>query len=206
MDELSLGTQELVLIARALHKQAIILILDEPTAILSQAETDILFRTVHYLKERGTSILYVSHRIPEIARIADRVTVLEGEAELLLPLVAPVRVVPASVGAADLRRAADRVGRRLPQGRQEVERRGRLEPGQGRAVHADPDRLRRPPLRVQQRRRAQQRRDHVALVDHLAGFDVMAQQAAFGRARMRLAAQRNVALNLRRVDGTRRFV
>jgi ABC-type sugar transport system ATPase subunit len=76
MDELSLGTQELVLLARALHKQARILILDEPTAILSQAETDILFRTVHYLKERGTSILYVSHRIPEIARVADRVTVL----------------------------------------------------------------------------------------------------------------------------------
>ena len=76
MSELMLGTQQLVLIARSIHKKAKLLILDEPTAILSQAETEILFKTIKSLKEQGVSILYISHRLEEIFQIADRISVL----------------------------------------------------------------------------------------------------------------------------------
>jgi len=76
MSELMLGSQQLVLIARSIHKKAKLLILDEPTAILSQAETEILFNTIRALKERGVSILYISHRLEEIFQIADRISVL----------------------------------------------------------------------------------------------------------------------------------
>lgn len=76
MSELMLGSQQLVLIARSIHKQAKILILDEPTAILSKSETDILFETMRKLKNNGVSILYISHRIEEIFKIADIISVL----------------------------------------------------------------------------------------------------------------------------------
>ncbi len=76
MSELSIGTQQLVLIARGIHKNARLLILDEPTSILSQAETDILFSTIRELKNQGISILYISHRLSEIFQIADQITVL----------------------------------------------------------------------------------------------------------------------------------
>lgn len=76
MSALSIGTQQLVLIARGIHKNARLLILDEPTSILSQAETDLLFSTIRELKEHGISVLYISHRLSEIFQIADRITVL----------------------------------------------------------------------------------------------------------------------------------
>jgi len=76
MSELSIGTQQLVLIARAMHKNARLLILDEPTSILSQAETNILFSAIRELKKQGISVLYISHRLNEIFQIADRITVL----------------------------------------------------------------------------------------------------------------------------------
>ena len=75
MNELSIGTQQLVLIARGIHKKAKILILDEPTSILSHAETEILFQTINELRSKGVSILYISHRIAEIFQIADRISV-----------------------------------------------------------------------------------------------------------------------------------
>jgi ABC-type sugar transport system ATPase subunit len=76
MSELSLGVKQLVLIARAVQRNARLLILDEPTAILSQRETEILFQTMHTLKKNHVSILYISHRLAEIFEIADYVTVL----------------------------------------------------------------------------------------------------------------------------------
>jgi len=76
MSELMLGSQQLVLIARSIHKHAKILILDEPTAILSKSETDILFEAMRKLKNNGVSILYISHRIEEIFKIADIISVL----------------------------------------------------------------------------------------------------------------------------------
>jgi len=76
MSELTLGAQQLVLIARSIHKKAKLLILDEPTAILSQAETNLLFNTINELKKHGVSVLYISHRLQEIFKIADRISVL----------------------------------------------------------------------------------------------------------------------------------
>jgi ABC-type sugar transport system ATPase subunit len=76
MSDLMLGSQQLVLIARSIHKNAKVLILDEPTAILSQAETELLFKTIREVKEQGSSIIYISHRLEEIFKIADRISVL----------------------------------------------------------------------------------------------------------------------------------
>lgn len=76
MSDLMLGSQQLVLIARSIHKDAKVLILDEPTAILSQAETDLLFKTIREVKKQGGSIFYISHRLEEIFKVADRISVL----------------------------------------------------------------------------------------------------------------------------------
>ena len=80
MRRLSIGMQQLVLIARAVSMRPQVLILDEPTSMLSSAETDRLFGLVEELRAAGTATLYISHRMAEIFRIADAVTVLrDGE-------------------------------------------------------------------------------------------------------------------------------
>jgi len=73
---LSIGQQQLVEIARSLSLQSRVLIMDEPTSSLSQRETDRLFAVIRDLKASGVGILYISHRLPEVQLIADRVTVL----------------------------------------------------------------------------------------------------------------------------------
>lgn len=73
---LSVAQQQLVEIARALSLDARILILDEPTAVLSLAEQDNLFAIIRRLREGGMLVLYVSHHLREVLAIADRVTVL----------------------------------------------------------------------------------------------------------------------------------
>ncbi|MCJ1697477.1 sugar ABC transporter ATP-binding protein [Rathayibacter caricis] len=74
--ELSVAGAQQVEIAKALMLNARLLILDEPTAALGQAETDALFETVRSLRAEGVSFVYVSHRLAEIAQIADRIVVL----------------------------------------------------------------------------------------------------------------------------------
>lgn len=76
VSELSVAGQQQVEIAKALMLDASLLILDEPTASLGAAETDALFQTVQQLKSEGMSFIYVSHRLSEIRRIADRIVVL----------------------------------------------------------------------------------------------------------------------------------
>ncbi len=76
MSELSIGNQQLVLIARGIYKKCKILILDEPTSILSHNESEKLFEIIADLKQQGVSIMYISHRIPEILRISDDIIVL----------------------------------------------------------------------------------------------------------------------------------
>jgi ABC-type sugar transport system ATPase subunit len=76
MSELSMGDQQIILISRAVYRNADLIILDEPTSILSQAETDILFDIIKRLQTLGKSILYISHRIREIFTVSDRITVL----------------------------------------------------------------------------------------------------------------------------------
>jgi rhamnose transport system ATP-binding protein len=73
---LSMPQQQLVEIARALGADAKVLIFDEPTASLSEEDTQNLFRVIRELKSRGVGIIYISHRLEELHAIADRVTVL----------------------------------------------------------------------------------------------------------------------------------
>lgn len=74
--DLSVPQQQLVEIARALSVKARVLVLDEPTASLSEAETERLFAKLRRLREQGVGIIYISHRLEEIQRLADRITVL----------------------------------------------------------------------------------------------------------------------------------
>lgn len=76
VSKLSIAHRQLVEIARALSAQARILILDEPTSSLSDTETEALFVTLKRLRSAGVGIIYISHRLEEIIRIADRITVL----------------------------------------------------------------------------------------------------------------------------------
>jgi rhamnose transport system ATP-binding protein len=73
---LSLPEQQLVEMARALSVKARLLILDEPTASLTPREVDRLFSLLHDLRAAGVAIIYISHRLEELPRLADRVTVL----------------------------------------------------------------------------------------------------------------------------------
>ncbi|MFN0277045.1 MAG: xylose ABC transporter ATP-binding protein [Pyrinomonadaceae bacterium] len=73
---LGIGQQQLVEIAKALSKDARILVLDEPTAALSESEVDTLFTILENLRERGVGIIYISHKLDEVFRMSDRITVL----------------------------------------------------------------------------------------------------------------------------------
>ena len=73
---LSVGNRQRVEIAKALSRQAQILILDEPTAVLTQHDTERLFGIIHRLRAQKVALVYISHRLNEIFALADRVTVL----------------------------------------------------------------------------------------------------------------------------------
>ncbi|MGA0614975.1 sugar ABC transporter ATP-binding protein [Paracoccus sp. KR1-242] len=74
--ELRVGQQQIVEIAKSLAQDARILILDEPTSALSAAEVEILFRVIADLRRNGVGIVYISHRLEELIRIGDHITVL----------------------------------------------------------------------------------------------------------------------------------
>jgi len=74
--DLTVSEKQIVEIAKAISKEAKILVMDEPTAALSAEETQSLFKIIGTLKARGVSIIYISHRLKEIFEITDRVTVL----------------------------------------------------------------------------------------------------------------------------------
>jgi ABC-type sugar transport system ATPase subunit len=76
MRRLSTAQEQLVQIASAVGTGANILVFDEPTSSLSQPESESLFRLIEQLKSRGVTMIYVSHRMPEVFRLCDRVTVL----------------------------------------------------------------------------------------------------------------------------------
>lgn len=83
---LGVGQQQMVEIAKALSVKTKVLIMDEPTASLSNREVKELLRTVKSLREKGIGIVYISHRLEEIVEICDRVTVMrDGEKVKTLP-------------------------------------------------------------------------------------------------------------------------
>jgi rhamnose transport system ATP-binding protein len=77
---LRMAEQQLVEIARALGASARVLLMDEPTAALAETEAERLFQLVRELRDQGVGIVYISHRLGEVSRIADRVTVLRDGA------------------------------------------------------------------------------------------------------------------------------
>ena len=74
---LSASQQGMVAIARALSRNAKIIIFDEPTAVLTDREVKELFRVIRWLKDSGRSVIYISHRLEEIFELCDTVTVLK---------------------------------------------------------------------------------------------------------------------------------
>ena len=78
--DLSVGQQQMVEIARTLATNAELLVMDEPTAALTDREIESFFNVIKKLKAEGVSIIYISHRMEEIFEICDRITVLrDGE-------------------------------------------------------------------------------------------------------------------------------
>jgi ribose transport system ATP-binding protein len=99
--DLTVGRQQMVEIAKALSVNARVLIMDEPTSSLSSHETEQLFAVINDLRERGVSIIYISHRLGEVMALADRVTVLrdgENAGELARDEITHERMVKLMVG------------------------------------------------------------------------------------------------------------
>ncbi len=76
VSELSIAEQQMIEIARAVHSDAKILVMDEPTTALSTRETSHLFKLIHKLREDGLAIIYISHRMSEVYELSDRCSVL----------------------------------------------------------------------------------------------------------------------------------
>ena len=100
--ELSVPLQQLVEIAKALTSPARVLIMDEPSAVLAGRDLEQLFGVIERLTAQGTAVLYISHRLPEVFRVADRVTVLRNgsvvEAGRLIDEVTPELLVTWMLG------------------------------------------------------------------------------------------------------------
>lgn len=98
--ELTVARQQLVEIAKALSFKSRVLIMDEPTAALNNAEIDELFHIIRQLKSEGVGIVYISHKMDEIQRIADRITVLRDGAYIdTVPVETPMsQVIALMVG------------------------------------------------------------------------------------------------------------
>ena len=79
---LGVGARQLLEIIRALDKRSRVLVLDEPTAALTEREVAVLFGHLRRLRERGTACIYISHRLDEVFAIADRITVLRDGASV----------------------------------------------------------------------------------------------------------------------------
>ncbi|MFO7631854.1 MAG: sugar ABC transporter ATP-binding protein [Caldilinea sp.] len=74
--DLTVAKQQMVEIAKALSFNSQVLIMDEPTAALTESEIEELFRIIHQLRDKGVGIVYISHRLEELKQIADRITVM----------------------------------------------------------------------------------------------------------------------------------
>ena len=100
-DMLGIGQRQLIEILKGLSCNAELLIMDEPTASLSGKEAMILFKTIEALRDKGVSIIYISHRLEEVYRLADRLTILRdgvNEALLLKDEIIPKKVIQLMIG------------------------------------------------------------------------------------------------------------
>ena len=152
VEDLPVGVQQRVEIIKALLREASVLILDEPTAVLTPGETEDLFRVMRELRSGGRSIVFISHKLKEVQAIADHITVIRrgkvvgerpptaSDAELAALMVGrPVELRVSKEAAQpgdvvlDVERP-DRPGERRSARRPSSERRGRrLVPGPRRA-------------------------------------------------------------------------
>jgi ABC-type sugar transport system ATPase subunit len=111
LDQHGPGIQELVMIGRALSQESRLVVLDEPTAALTAPEIDHLFEVIRATQSRGTAYLYVSHRLAELSRIGQRLTVLSDGRRILTGLVKDFdhdEIIRAMLGGRD--RVDGRVG------------------------------------------------------------------------------------------------
>jgi simple sugar transport system ATP-binding protein len=110
--DLSVGLKQRVEILKALCRNAALLILDEPTAVLTPQETAVLFKTLALLKEKGKTILFISHKLNEVKAIADSITVMKDGRVVTTEAAADVseeKIAELMVGRAlDARRAPTR--------------------------------------------------------------------------------------------------
>ena len=100
---LGIGQQQLVEIAKALSQDARILVLDEPTAALTDTEVETLFGILRNLRARGVAMIYISHKLDEVFRISDRITVLRDGKTIETnptPELTEARVIAQMVGRA----------------------------------------------------------------------------------------------------------
>src|SRR5439155_1510300 len=113
--QLSVGEQQRVEILKALYREARILILDEPTAVLTPQEADTLFETLRAMAAEGRTIVFISHKLHEVKAVADRVTVLRGGR--VVATVAAADATPRSLAALMVGREVD-TSRRVAHDRQ----------------------------------------------------------------------------------------
>lgn len=78
VEDIPVGVQQRVEIVKTLYRKADILILDEPTAVLTPQEVDDLFRIMHELTAQGVSIIFITHKLKEVLKVADRITVMRA--------------------------------------------------------------------------------------------------------------------------------
>ncbi len=115
--QLSIGEQQRVEILKALYRDARILIMDEPTAVLTPQEAETLFETLRAMAADGRTVIFISHKLHEVLAVADRVTVLRGGRTM--STVAAAESTPRSLAALMVGREIDyvkRVDRATPPG------------------------------------------------------------------------------------------
>jgi general nucleoside transport system ATP-binding protein len=119
--QLSLGEQQRVEILKALYRDASILILDEPTAVLTPQEAEALFATLRRMAEEGRTVIFISHKLHEVKAVADRVTVLRSGRSVATLITADA--TPRELAALMVGREVDlarRVERAAPPGAEAV--------------------------------------------------------------------------------------
>src|SRR5205807_2565408 len=101
VESYSIASRQLIEIARALAFDARVFIMDEPTSALAQSEVERLLHLMETLKSRGCGVIYISHKMSEIARVADRITVLRDGRHIITEeasALSPGQIVKFMVG------------------------------------------------------------------------------------------------------------